>query len=165
MTNQEEPYGLAFGRALPAEELEHGTIIVLDGHVLERTVDADDPDRVRLVITPALGPPPGRDPDRRDIVITAPSDMMFSTARPQNIELAPPPSESRERRGACQATRSRRRQPRATSRLALRPIRRCRGLRQTRGRFSTALALHDLHTGSEVAIGEGTNVSPVVESS
>jgi hypothetical protein len=52
--------------------LEQGTIIVLDGHVLEATEDADDPDRMRLVITPALGPPPGRYPDHREIVITAP---------------------------------------------------------------------------------------------
>ena len=89
MSSQEEPYGLAFGRAVPARELEQGTIIVLDGHVLERTVDAGDPDRVRLVITPALGPPPGRDPDHREIVIIAPTDMLFGTARPQNIELAP----------------------------------------------------------------------------
>jgi hypothetical protein len=91
MTNPEEPYGLAFGRAVPAEDLEEGTIIVLDGHVLEAAVDPDDPDRIRLVITPALGPPPGRDPDHREIVIIAPRDMMLGTARPQNIELAPLP--------------------------------------------------------------------------
>lgn len=91
MANQEEPYGLAFGRAVPAEELEQGTIIVLDGHVLEASVDADDPDRMRVVISPALGPPPGRDPDHREIVIIAPGNMMFGTARPQNIELAPLP--------------------------------------------------------------------------
>jgi hypothetical protein len=91
MTNHEKPYGLAFGRALPAEEVAQGTIIVLDGHVLERTVETDDPDRVRLVITPALGPPPGLAPDHREIVIIAPSDMKFGTARPQNVELAPLP--------------------------------------------------------------------------
>jgi hypothetical protein len=91
MTNQEEPYGLAFGRAVPAGELERGTIIVLDGHVLGAAADTDDPDRVRLVITPALGPPPGRDPDYREIVIIAPRDMTFGTARPQNIDLAPLP--------------------------------------------------------------------------
>jgi hypothetical protein len=68
-----------------------GTIIVLDGHVLEAAADPDDPDRVRLVITPALGPPPGRDPDHREIVINAPRDMKFGTARPQNIDLAPLP--------------------------------------------------------------------------
>jgi hypothetical protein len=93
MKNQEDPYGLAFGRAVRAEDLEQGTIIVLDGHVLERTVHADDPDRVRLVITPALGPPPGRHPDHREIVIIAPNDMMFGTARPQNIDLAPLPQQ------------------------------------------------------------------------
>jgi hypothetical protein len=91
MSSHEKPYGLAFGRAVPAEELDPGTIIVLDGHVLERTVDPDDPDRVRLVITPALGPPPGRNPDHRDIVVIAPRDMLFGTARPENIELAPLP--------------------------------------------------------------------------
>jgi hypothetical protein len=89
MTHHEEPYGLAFRRAVPAAELERGTIIVLDGHVLDRVVDPDDPERIRLVITPALGPPPGRDPDHRDIVIVAPRDMMFGTAVPENIELAP----------------------------------------------------------------------------
>jgi hypothetical protein len=89
MSNQEESYGLAFGGAVPAERLERGTIIVLDGHVLERAAEPDDPDRIRVVITPALGPPPGRNPDHRDIVIIAPRDMMFGTAWPQNIELAP----------------------------------------------------------------------------
>jgi hypothetical protein len=90
MTNQ-EPYGLAFGRAVPVAELEQGTIMVLDGHVLEAAVDTDDPDRVRLVITPALGPPPGLHPDHREIVIIAPRDMKVGTAWPQNIELAPLP--------------------------------------------------------------------------
>jgi hypothetical protein len=80
--------GLAFGRAVPAEELTEGTIVVLDGHVLERAGDLDDPDRMRLVITPALGPPPGRDADHREIVVIAPRDMRFATAQPQNIELA-----------------------------------------------------------------------------
>jgi hypothetical protein len=89
MTNHEEPYGLAFGRAVPATELEEGAIIVLDGHVLQCMPDADDPERVRVAIAPALGPPPGRDPDQRDIVITLPRDMMIATAQPQNIELAP----------------------------------------------------------------------------
>jgi hypothetical protein len=91
MTHDDQPYGLAFGGTVPAEELEQGTLIVLDGHVLERMTDPDDPDRVRIVITPALGPPPGRDPDHREIVITAPRDMIIGTARPENIDLAPPP--------------------------------------------------------------------------
>ena len=89
MTNHEEPYGLAFGQAIPAAELEEGAIVVLDGHVLQCMEDPDDPERVRVVITPALGPPPGRDPDHRDIVISLPRDMLIGTAQPQNIELAP----------------------------------------------------------------------------
>jgi hypothetical protein len=92
MSSEEKPYGLAFGRAVPVEELDPGTIIVLDGHVLERTIDPNDPDRARVVITPALGPPPGRNPDHRDIVVIAPRDMLFGTARPDNLELAPPPA-------------------------------------------------------------------------
>jgi hypothetical protein len=91
MHSEQKLYGLAFGRAVPAEELDRGTIIVLDGHVLERTIDPDDSNRVRFVITPALGPPPGRDPDQRDIIVTAPRDMLFGTAWPENIELAPVP--------------------------------------------------------------------------
>jgi hypothetical protein len=90
MANGSEPYGLAFAGAVPAAELEQGTIIVLDGHVVERMIDPADPDRMRIVITPALGPPPGRDPDRREIILSAPRDMKFGTAQPQNIELAPP---------------------------------------------------------------------------
>jgi hypothetical protein len=92
MSSEEKPYGLAFGRAVPGEELDPGTIIVLDGHVLERAVDPDDPDRVRVVIAPALGPPPGRNPDHREIVVIAPRDMRFGTARPENIKLAPLPA-------------------------------------------------------------------------
>jgi hypothetical protein len=88
MTNQGEFYGLAFGATVPAAELKGGAIVVLDGHVLEATTDPDDSERVRLVIVPALGPPPGRHPDQREIVISAPRDMMLGTARPQNIELA-----------------------------------------------------------------------------
>ena len=91
MSSEEKPHGLAFGRAVPAEDLDPGTIIVLDGHVLERAVDPDNPDRVRVVIAPALGPPPGRNPDHREIVVIAPRDMRFGTARPENIELAPLP--------------------------------------------------------------------------
>jgi hypothetical protein len=91
MSSEQKPYGLAFGPAVPAEELDPGTIIVLDGHVLERAVDPDDLDRVRVVIAPALGPAPGRNPDHREIVVIAPRDMRVGTARPENIELAPLP--------------------------------------------------------------------------
>ena len=94
MSRENEPSGLAFGQAVPADQLDLGTIMVLDGHVLERTIDLDDRDRVRIVITPALGPPPGDNPDHRDIVIIAPRDMLFTTARPVNNELAPLPQRS-----------------------------------------------------------------------
>jgi hypothetical protein len=94
MSREKKPSGLAFGQAVPADQLDPGTIMVLDGHVLERTIDPDERDRVRIVITPALGPPPGDDPDHRDIVIIAPRDMLFTTARPVNKELAPLPERS-----------------------------------------------------------------------
>jgi hypothetical protein len=92
MTKRDEPYGLAFERAARVEELQQGTVVVLDGRVLDRTADPDDPGRVRLVITPVLGPPPGRDPDRREIVIFAPGDMLFGTARPHNLTDPAPPA-------------------------------------------------------------------------
>jgi hypothetical protein len=41
MNDQEEPYGLAFGARFQPRSEGKGTGIVLDGHVLERTVDAD----------------------------------------------------------------------------------------------------------------------------
>jgi hypothetical protein len=91
MSDHEQPYGLAFGGAVRAGDLQEGTIVVLDGHVVEAGPDPADPGRVRLVIVPALGPPPGRAPDQREITISAPRDMRFGTARPENIELAPLP--------------------------------------------------------------------------
>ena len=39
MTNQPEFYGLAFDASVPAAELKPGTIVVLDGHVLEAISD------------------------------------------------------------------------------------------------------------------------------
>jgi hypothetical protein len=63
----------------------------LDGHVLESAPDPDNPERVRLVIVAALGPPPGRNPDQRTMVISVPQDMAVGTARPENIELVPLP--------------------------------------------------------------------------
>jgi hypothetical protein len=56
MADQGEFYGPAFGAAVAAGALKQGTIVVLDGHVLETASDPDDPGRVRLVIVPALGP-------------------------------------------------------------------------------------------------------------
>jgi hypothetical protein len=86
---RQEPYGLAFGDAVPADELDPGQIVVLDGHVVDVRPDADDPDRVRIVLVRALGPPPAGTPDQRPIEVVCPRDMVFATAHPHNIELAP----------------------------------------------------------------------------
>jgi hypothetical protein len=88
MDEQQEPYGLALGKAKPAEGLAAGEIVVLDGHVVEVRADADRPDCVRLVLVQALGPPPGTSPDQREIEIVCPRDMVFGTATPHNFELA-----------------------------------------------------------------------------
>ena len=61
---------------------------------VEVTPDPDDPERVRLVLVRALGPPPGRSPDQRKIELTCPRDMIFATALPHNIDLAPLPARS-----------------------------------------------------------------------
>ena len=88
---REQPYGLMFTAARVAGELETGQIVVLDGHVVEVEPDPDDPERVRLVLVRALGPPPGRDPDQREVTLTCPRDMVFGTAQPYNMDLAPLP--------------------------------------------------------------------------
>jgi hypothetical protein len=85
----EQPYGLAFDEAFPASELSEGKIVVLDGHVVEVTLDPDDPELVRLTLVRALGPPPGRNPDQRRVELVCPRDMVFGTAVPHNIDLAP----------------------------------------------------------------------------
>jgi hypothetical protein len=87
----QKPYGLAFSRPTKAGELEEGQIVVLDGHVVEATPDPEHAGRTRLVLVRALGPPPGTNPDQRAIELICPSDMLFSTAEPHNLELAPPP--------------------------------------------------------------------------
>ena len=90
---QDEPYGLVFHAAVPASELEEGQIVVLDGHVVRVAPDPDDADRIRLTLIQALGPPPGRNPDQREIEVVCPRDMTFGTAAPRNIDLAPLPSD------------------------------------------------------------------------
>jgi len=45
---------------------------------------------VRLVLVRALGPP-GKTPDQREIEVVCPRDMIFATAQPHNIDLAPLP--------------------------------------------------------------------------
>jgi hypothetical protein len=94
MSEKQQPYGLMFGEARAAGELDTGQIVVLDGHVLEVTADPDDPEQVRLVLVRALGPPPGRNPDQREIELTCPRDMVFGTALPNNIDLASLPPRS-----------------------------------------------------------------------
>ena len=90
----EKPYGLMFTEARAARELDTGQIVVLDGYVVDVKPDPDDPERVRLVLVRALGPPPGRTPDQREIELICPRDMIFGTARPHNIDLAAPPTRS-----------------------------------------------------------------------
>jgi hypothetical protein len=88
----DEPYGLEFGAAVPARELREGQIVVLDGHVIAVAPDPDDPDSVRLSLVCALGPPPGNNPDQREVELVCPRDMVFATAAPHNIDLAPLPT-------------------------------------------------------------------------
>ena len=90
----EKAYGLMFGEAKAVSELDPEQIVVLDGHVVDVKRDPDDPDRVRLVLVRALGPPPGKSPDRREIELICPRDMAFATAQPHNIDLAPLPTRS-----------------------------------------------------------------------
>jgi hypothetical protein len=92
MTEKDQPYGLAFGAALPASDLHEGQIVVLDGHIVGVNPDPDDSGRVRLTLVRALGPPPGTDPDQRQIEVVCPRDMVFGTAVPHNIDLAPLPA-------------------------------------------------------------------------
>jgi hypothetical protein len=89
VNTEDQPYGVAFDEAVPASRLSVGQIVVLDGHVIEVTPDPDDPELVRLTLARALGPPPGRNPDQRRIELVCPRDMVFATAVPHNIDLAP----------------------------------------------------------------------------
>lgn len=91
---QDEPYGLALRAAVPASELQAGQIVVLDGHVVAVAPDPGDGTRVRLTLVRALGLPPGNLPDQREIEVVCPRDMMFGTAAPHNVDLAPLPTGS-----------------------------------------------------------------------
>lgn len=91
MTGEGQPYGLMFCGAVPAGDLHDGQIVVLDGHVIRVAPDPDDSEIVRLTLVRALGPPPGRNPDQRPIEVVCPRDMLYGTAVPQNIDLAPAP--------------------------------------------------------------------------
>jgi hypothetical protein len=85
----QEPYGLMLGPARSAAQLDPGQIVVFDGHVVDVKPEPQDPGVVRVVLVRALGPPPGRNPDQREIELVCPRDMVFATAQPHNIELAP----------------------------------------------------------------------------
>ena len=89
-----EPYGLRFGNAKPASDLHVGEIVVLDGHLVDVQLDPADSRLVRLTLVRALGPPPGTRSDQREIELTCPRDMIFATAEPHNIDLAPTPGRS-----------------------------------------------------------------------
>lgn len=85
-----EPRGLRFDKVVSAEELERGQIVKLEGHVLQRGPDPNDPGRVQLVLVAALGLSPDDEPDQREIALSCSADMGFATLRPLNIELHPP---------------------------------------------------------------------------
>lgn len=84
-----EPRGLRFDKALAAERLEVGQVVVVDGRVLESRPDLEDPGRVRLVLATVLGPPPGDQPDPRELVLSCPRDMELGTAIPHNLDRPP----------------------------------------------------------------------------
>jgi hypothetical protein len=84
-----EPRGLRFDKALATGRLEVGQVVVVDGRVLEAGPDPEDPSRVRLVLVTVLGPPPGDDPDQREMVLSCPRDMELGTAIPHNLDRPP----------------------------------------------------------------------------
>jgi hypothetical protein len=85
-----EPRGLRFDKVVSAEGLEPGQIVKLEGHVVQRGSDPNDPGGVQLVLVAALGLSPDDEPDQREIVLSCPGDMGFATVRPFNMELHPP---------------------------------------------------------------------------
>ena len=80
--------GLLFDKALAAERLEAGQVVVVNGRILESAPDPDDASQVRLVLVTAFGPPPRDEPDEREMVLSCPRDMELGTAIPHN--LGPP---------------------------------------------------------------------------
>lgn len=84
-----QPRGLMFEKALAAERLEVGQVVVVDGRVLESSPDPGDPSQVRLVLATVLGPPPGDQPDQRELVLSCPRDMELGTAIPHNLDGPP----------------------------------------------------------------------------
>jgi hypothetical protein len=90
-TARKEARGLVSDKNLTADRLAAGQIVTVDGYVMSAGPDPADPRRVRLVLARALELNPDERPDQREIVLICPRDMVFETAIPHNIELAPPP--------------------------------------------------------------------------
>lgn len=92
MPDRSKPFGLSLDKAVGADELEEGQIVVLNGYVVEAGPDPDDSGRIRVVIVRArrsrgAGRSAGGRSDR-------PPDMKLGTARPFNIDLPPAPAPS-----------------------------------------------------------------------
>jgi hypothetical protein len=81
-----EPRGLRFDKPVDAGRLEVGQVVVVDGRVLESGPDPGDAGQVRLVLVTVLGPPPGDDPDQRELVVSCPRNMKLGTAIPHNLD-------------------------------------------------------------------------------
>ena len=84
-TARREFRGLRFDKPVDAGRLEVGQVVVLDGRVLESGPDPEDASQVRLVLVTLLGPPPGDDPDQRELVLSCPVDMELGTAIQHNV--------------------------------------------------------------------------------
>jgi hypothetical protein len=72
---------IMFERAVLAEALEPGQVVVLDGRVVDVGPAPEGAGRARIAIVTAMGPPPGDRPDPREIVLTCEGGQSFSTAR------------------------------------------------------------------------------------
>ena len=81
-----EPRDLRFDEAVDAGRLEVGQVVVVDGRVLESGPDPEDASQVRVVLLTVLGPPPGDDPDQREMVLSCPRHMTLGTAIPHNLD-------------------------------------------------------------------------------
>lgn len=83
----EKKIGLRFEKAVPADELQEGQIVVIDGHVVEATPDPADGNRLRIVVDRLLA---GVDEDHRTVVVVVPRDMRIATASRFDGEAIPP---------------------------------------------------------------------------
>jgi hypothetical protein len=79
--------GLRFEAPVPAEELQPGQIVVVDGRVVETAPDPDDPERIRVGVARLLAGVEEH-ADEGIVVVSVPRDMRRATARP--FEGTPP---------------------------------------------------------------------------